>query len=100
MTGNGTHEEDTEREWWAENGEVLRRKKDGELYHVLGRLLDVDTGQQKYEIDDDTHTTKEYWYAEDVRDSFKKTGTVVLHGRKPILVLDGRLYENDHSIFD
>lgn len=88
----------TDRDWWAEKDEVIRRERDGELFHVLGRFESADTDERKYELHDDTHTTREYWLAEDVRDCFKKTSVVVRHSRKPRQVLDGRLYEDERSV--
>ena len=86
--------DDTEREWWAEQGHVLKKSKSGDYWHVTGRFEDVDDGTRKYELWDDTHTVREYWHAEDVEDCFEKTSAVVLHSRKPLQVLDGRLYGN------
>lgn len=88
-------EPDSHRDWWSEKDEVLRRKRDGELFHVLGRLENVDTGTRKYELHDDTHTTSEYWAAEDVQECFEKTGAVVRYDKKPLHVLDGRLYDQE-----
>jgi hypothetical protein len=85
--------EESDSEWWAEPGEVLRHSRNGELYHVLGRYVDTDDGTRKYEIHDDTHTTREYWHAEDVQDCFERTSVIVRHARKPVQVLDGRLYD-------
>jgi hypothetical protein len=90
MTGNSTDGMD----WYAQEGEVLRRKRDGELFHVTSRLEDIDNGDRRYEMWDDTHTTKDVWYVEDVRNGFEKTDVVVLHGHKPLQRLDGRLYDN------
>lgn len=95
---NDNKTDGTDRDWWAENNEVIRRERDGKLFHVLGRFENVDTGRRRYELHDDTHTTREYWAAEDVRDCFEQTSAVVLHSRKPRQVLDGRLYEDERSL--
>lgn len=85
---------DSEREWWARAGEVLRHERTGELHHVTSRYENADDERRLYEVWDDTHTTRERMYAEDVRSEFEKTDVVVFQGVKPLQRLDGRLYGN------
>jgi hypothetical protein len=90
-----TKGEGAEDGWWAVEGEVLKRERDGQLFHVTSRLKDVDNGEKRYEMWDDTHTTKDVWYEADVHETFEKTDVVILHGHKPLQRLDGRLYEQE-----
>lgn len=71
-------------EFWADEGEVLLKKRDRELYHVAQRFWDVDHDSpdypgmgRYYRLWDDTHTTDQYWIEEDVVDCFEKIGVVV-----------------------
>lgn len=79
--------------WWVQLGAVLQHEKTGELHHVTSRLYDVDLDVGRYELEDDTHTTREFWCEEDMRDCFKVTDVILTPHIKPLQRLDGRLYD-------
>lgn len=70
--------------FWAEHGEVLLHKREREIYHVTDRYWDVDHENaehpawgRRYRLQDETHTTEQYWCEEDLVDCFLKIGEVV-----------------------
>lgn len=87
--------ESTNKEWWAEPGEVLVKTDDMSLWVVSARLINVDGEDNRYYLWDDTHTTDSYWYEVDLHDAFEKTGVKMLHSHKPKHRLDGRMYDTD-----
>ena len=89
----------SEYSFWLEEGEVIQRKNNGDLWHVSRRLFDVDSGDRMYHVWDDTHTSDDYWHEDDARDVFERTDVIVQHSKKPKHVIDGRLYERvpDHE---
>jgi hypothetical protein len=80
--------------WFAQYGEVIKRKRDGTLWHVTGRYESVDGDSRKYELQDDYHTAQEHWHGVDVRDCFEKIDVVMPTPVKPKHRLDGRLYDD------
>lgn len=86
---------EVQQDWWAEPGEVLVKTADYSLWVVSARLVDVDGGDNRYYLWDDTHTVDEFWYEVDLHDTFAKTGVKMLNSDKPKHRLDGRLYDED-----
>lgn len=72
-------------EYWADKHEVLLHKRTRELKHVTERFWNVDQEPNEeypewgryYRLQDDTHTTEEHWYEEDLKECFMKIGVVV-----------------------
>lgn len=73
-------------DFWADVDEVLLHKREREIYHVTHRFVDVDYGNlnspergfgKHYRLQDDTHTTEQYWCEVDVKDCFQKIGVKV-----------------------
>lgn len=75
-------------------GELLRRMDNGELWHVMARLHDIDNDDWRYHLECDTHTRDDYLHELDMPDIYERTDVVVLHSHKPLQRLDGRLYDD------
>jgi hypothetical protein len=81
---------------WAEQHEILLKKRNRELYHVTNVFVDADDKRIHYRLEDDTHTTEHYWVQEDLQACFLKTGESCVG--KPIQSDDmdiQRYYTND-----
>jgi hypothetical protein len=80
--------------WFAAHGEVLKRERDGTIWHVTERYESVDDETRKYRLEDHTHTLQEHWYGEDLRDCFERIDVIMPTLVKPKHRLDGRLYDD------
>lgn len=69
-------------------GEILYRIHDIEpapkIAEVVQRLEDIDDGHREYVLADPTHTTRDQYREEDLRDCFWTTG-IVNHEVKPVM---------------
>jgi hypothetical protein len=82
-----------------EDGEVLIKKRERELWHVCLRLQDVDHDPDNpgewgrhYRLQDETHTREAYWPEEDLVDCFMSTGEAV--SGKPVNAEELRYWFN------
>lgn len=67
-------------QWEYPQGALLLRTSDDTVWHVTGRVEDVDDGTRFYRLEDATHTTMQWYHAEDVEPAPEATlpGTHVL----------------------
>jgi len=58
-----------------------------DLWHVVARYVNVDTGRTMYELADGTHTNYQHYAGEDIMADFKPAGWSLTIGLKPTYVL-------------
>jgi len=72
-------------------GQVVQRRDSGWYWHVVARLVDVDSGRVRYEIADPTHTRYEMYREEDAVVEFENAGFRLSPGMKPAAVFGKRV---------
>lgn len=55
-------------DFWLGVYELVQDKETGEYWHVIGRMIDADTGERYYRLADATHTNYQQCVEDDLRE--------------------------------